>query len=531
MKRRSFLEFLGKGTIALALPSGLLLACDDAKSNSNSASLNKLGISPSSEDALKLANGLDYQVLIKWDDAISETDRFGFNNDFTAFVPLEGKTDEGILWVNHEYIGELFVSGYKKGEVKTKEQVEKEQYNVGGSLIHIKKDNGQWALVKGSEYNRRISALTPIPFNWDEPIMGKTEGIGTLANCSGGITPWGTILTCEENYDMFYGERNYKTNELDLNYYDYQWLKHLDYPTEHYGWVVEVNPLTGEAQKHIALGRCAHECATIHPLADGRLVVYTGDDHNDECLYKFISSKPNSLKEGTLYVANTKDGRWESLDFASQQVLQDNFKDQTEVLIRVREAARLVGASLLDRPEDIEIDPLTGDVLISLTNNKPKGNYHGSIMKISETNGNYESLSFKADTFLAGGEETGFTCPDNMAFDHAGNLWFTSDISGSSIGKKPYKSFKNNGLFLVMRKGEMAGKVIQMASAPNDAELTGPFFAPDGKTLFLSVQHPGERTTDINECTSNWPDGGSSVPKPSVVAIQGPLLERIVNAD
>jgi len=367
MKRRSFLEFLGKGSLALALPSGLLVACKtESSSSQEETAAPTFGIAPSSADELKLAKGLDYQVLISWDDAISATDRFGFNNDFTAFVPLEGKTDEGILWVNHEYIGEIFVSGYKKGEEKTKEQVEKEQYNVGGSLIHIKKEAGKWQLVQNSEYNRRVSAQTPIPFNWDEPIMGKKEAIGTLANCSGGITPWGTILTCEENYDAFYGERDYQTNELKLSRYDYQWLKYFDYPTEHYGWVVEVNPLTGEAQKHIALGRCAHECATIVPLEDGRLVVYTGDDHNDECLYKFISSKPNSLKEGTLYVANTKDGRWESLDYESQSVLKEHFKSQTEVLIRVREAARLVGGTLLDRPEDIEVDPLTGDVLVSL---------------------------------------------------------------------------------------------------------------------------------------------------------------------
>ncbi|MGB0522445.1 MAG: PhoX family protein [Flammeovirgaceae bacterium] len=528
MKRRSFLEFLGKGTLAIALPSGLITACADNKAKEQVETVKQfVGIEPSSEDLLKLADGFDFQVLIKWDDQISETDRFGFNNDYTAFIPLEGKKDEGILWVNHEYTNGLFVSGVKHGEEKTKAQVEQEQYTVGGSLVHIKKEHGTWNVVQNSVYNRRITALTPIPFNWDEPIMGKKEGIGTLANCSGGITPWGTILTCEENYDMFYGERNYKTNELELSKYDMQWLAHANYPTEHYGWVVEVNPLTGEAQKHIALGRCAHECATIAPLADGRIAVYTGDDHNDECLYKFISSKPNSLKEGTLYVANTTDGRWESLDYASQPILQKHFKSQTEVLIRLREAARLVGGTLLDRPEDIEVDPLTGDVLVALTNNKPKGNYHGSILKISETEGNYESLTFTSDVFLAGGKETGFSCPDNMAFDLAGNLWFTSDISGSSIGKSHYKSFKNNGLFFVPRSGDQAGEVIQMASAPKDAEFTGPFFAPDGKTLFLSVQHPGETSKSLDRLTSNWPDGGDSMPRSAVVAISGSKLDEI----
>jgi secreted PhoX family phosphatase len=530
MKRRTFLEFLGKGTVMMAIPSGLLVACSQANDNQNDNVLKEfVGIPPSSNDELVLPEGMDYQVLIKWDDLISETERFGFNNDYTAFIPLEDKKEEGILWVNHEYTDTLFVNSLSRDSKKTKSQVEKEQNTVGGSILHIKKEGNSWQLVADSQYNRRITARTPIPFNWDSPIQGADQAIGTLANCSGGVTPWGTILTCEENYDGFYGERNLETGEIERNKYDMQWLDYFDYPTEHYGWVVEVNPLTGEAQKHVALGRCSHECATIAPLKDGRIAVYTGDDHNDECLYKFISSEPNSLKEGTLYVANTKDGRWESLDYASQPILQTNFENQTEVLIHVRKAARLVGGTLLDRPEDIEVDPVTGDVFISLTNNKPKGNYHGSILKIQETNGDYESLTFESDTFLAGGKETGFSCPDNLAFDHAGNLWFTSDISGSSIGNKTYKSFKNNGLFLVPRSGKQAGQVIQIASAPNDAELTGPFFAPDRKTLFLSVQHPGETSESLDKFTSHWPEGGTSMPRSAVVAISGDMLDQIQN--
>jgi secreted PhoX family phosphatase len=168
-------------------------------------------------------------------------------------------------------------------------------------------------------------------------------------------------LTCEENYDQYYGERNFKNGErLPAPIGDFGWYKHYDYPPEHYGWVVEVDPKTGKAQKHVALGRCAHECATIKELEDGRLVVYTGDDAINQCLYKFISSKPGSLSEGTLYVANTRLNRWESLKYEDSNVLQKLFKNQTEVLIRLREAARVVGGSPLDRPEDIEIDPING---------------------------------------------------------------------------------------------------------------------------------------------------------------------------
>ncbi|MEL7118305.1 MAG: alkaline phosphatase PhoX [Bacteroidota bacterium] len=529
IQRRTFLEFLGKGALSLTITPTLLASKLYTSLPTNKSLPFIKGIKPSDQDVLKLSRGLNFHILARWGDSITPIDTFGFNNDFTAFIPLdESNPDEGLLWVNHEYIDPVFVSGYDGSAEKTKEQVEKEQYNVGGSFIHIrKKKNGKWQMIKNSDYNRRISGQTPIKFNWDEPIAGKTEAIGTLGNCSGGVTPWGTILTCEENYDQFYGERNFKNGEKMEGYGDLGWSKYYDYPPEHYGWVVEVDPKTGEAQKHIALGRCAHECATMKELDDGRLVVYTGDDAINQCLYKFIGSKPGSLTEGTLYVASTVLNKWVPLNYDESPVLQKFFKNQTEVLIRLREAARYVGGTPLDRPEDIEIDPINGNVLVSLTNNTSKNNYFGSILKIEEDNNDHASLTFKSEVYLAGGVETGFACPDNMAFDLAGNLWFTSDISGSMMNKEPYKEFKNNGLFFVPRAGDQAGQVVQIASAPTDAELTGPWFAPDGKTLFLSVQHPGEYSPSINQLSSHWPDGGEEIPKPAVVAIQGRLLEEI----
>lgn len=545
--RRSFLQFLGRSGLSVAAGGFLvsLNACAPESKPNNGAPLTPVkdsavpfpieGIEHSLADELVLSNGLKYEILIKWEDPISETDTFGFNNDYLAFVPFD-KNDptDGMLWVNHEYLQPLFVSGFAEADLskKSKETVEKEMYSVGGTLVRIRKnEKGQWEVVK-DERNRRLTAQTTIPFHWDEPIAGSDTAIGTFANCAGGVTPWGTILTCEENYDMFYGETDYSnpkkpTRNLESDYYG--WSQHFDYPPEHYGWVVEVNPQTGEAKKLVALGRCSHECATVHQASDGRLVVYSGDDANDECLYKFISAAPNDLKNGTLYVADTENGKWISLNYDEQAILQENFKSQTEVLVRLREAAKLVGGTPLHRPEDIEIDPLNGQVLVSLTNNKPKGDYLGQILKIEEDdNKDKLSLTFKASTFLAGGEETGFACPDNMAFDPAGNLWFTSDISGSSINQGPYLPFGNNGLFLVPSWGDKKGQVIQVASAPVDAELTGPFFAPDGSSLFLSVQHPGERTKDLAAPTSHWPEGADNKPKPSVVCISGEALDALL---
>lgn len=542
--RRTFLEFIGKGIAGSVLLPPLMVGCGTTK-KATDQTLGKVmkdikyrinRVAPTEIDDLVLAEGLQYEILIKWGDAISDTDTFGFNNDYTAFIPFDPKDpSDGILWVNHEYIDPLFVSGYNSKDEnaeRTKEQVDKEMYEVGGSLIRVRKDKkGKWEVVEGDEHNRRLNGFTKIPFNWPYRIRGGRKAMGTMANCSGGITPWGTILTCEENYDSFYGERNLEDDSLTISPYDVGWHQFYENPPEHYGWVVEVNPLTGEAKKHVALGRCAHECATMYELPDKRLVVYTGDDANDECLYKYISKEPGSLTEGTLYVANTETGKWVSLNIDEQPILKENFKSQTEVLIYLRKAAKLVGGTPLARPEDIEIDPMTGNILISLTNNKPKGDYYGSILKIEETDGKYDSLTFQSDVYLAGGPETGFACPDNMAFDTAGNLWFTSDISGGDMKKPEYADagFKNNGLYVVPRSGPQAGKVIQVASAPTESEFTGPFFSPDGKTLFLSVQHPGEYSQDLDNLTSHWPEGGTSIPKSSVVTISGELLNELQN--
>ncbi len=527
MLRRDFLNFLGKvGVVSLPLgiaPFGLLNSCSNSKKTND---LKRLGIEPSTEDNLILIDGLDYEVLCAWGDSINNVDYFGYNNDYTAFIPIDN--DSAIFWVNHEYPKPLFVSGYQGG-LKTKEQVDKELYNVGGSILKIKRTQaGKWKVVKGDKLNKRITGHTKIPFYWDEAIFGKSAAMGTLGNCSGGVTPWGTILTCEENYDAFYGEAIIQDGERTTSDPFLQYNKYYDNPPEHYGWVVEVNPLTGESKKLVALGRFMHECATIQELDDGRLVVYTGDDTNNQCLYKFISDKPGSLKEGKLYVASLEQKKWLSLDINDNEALKEHFKTQTQVQIRTREAAHFIGATPLDRPEDIDIDPITGDVFISLTNNKDKGNAHGSILKLHEKEGDKSSLEFDYEHFLTGGPESGFTCPDNLAFDKKGNLWFTTDMSGYLVGVPPYESFGNNGLFVFFRSGPHQGQLAQIASAPVDAELTGPTFSPDGKTLFLSVQHPGEYSKSLKDLSSDWPDKNGAIPKPAVVSIQGPFLDSLV---
>ena len=485
MERRSFLKFLGLSS-SIGLVKGSL--AQSAILPLNSTRLSNIpysGIDSSDIDDVVLSPELKYSILIKWGDPLSKSDYFGFNNDYINFTPIDKFGNEGLLWVNHEYCDRFTI---KDKTLVSKQNVDNEMYSVGGSIIHVKRTNGSWSYIPNSSYNRRITAQTEIPFANSVQIKGAHSAIGTLGNCAGGKTPWNTILTCEENYDLFFGETAYGPNKSNHHIDSYLgWEKYYNYPPEHYGWVVEINPFSGEAKKHTSMGRFAHECATTIQTSDDKCVVYTGDDSAGEHIYKFISNSKDSLDTGDLYVANIKTGKWLLLDINKNPLLKDKFSSQLELLIRTREAAKFLGATPMDRPEDIEIHPRTKDVYISLTNNKVVSNFHGSILKLSEDNADPSSLSFSSETFLTGGKDTGFSCPDNLAFDDKENLWFTSDISGYSMKSDKYSSFKNNGLFVVSASGKTAGSVIQVASAPNNAEFTGPCFSPDFSSLFLTL--------------------------------------------
>lgn len=520
MERRSFLKFITASTAISTIEPSFAAELPKLESNPRLSEIDYEGISFSNEDNVILSKELKYDLLIKWQDTLTKKESFGFNNDYLNYVPVSKNGLEGILWVNHESPDRLMILDYWPDR-PTKEEIEKEMYSVGGSLVHIKKNlkTNKWEYIKNSPYNRRFTGLTLIPFANNVEINGSHIAMGTLGNCAGGKTPWNTILTCEENYDLFYGETEYKEDSAYHRRSEFGWEDYYNNPPEHYGWVVEINPLTGEAKKHTSMGRMAHECATTTRAKNGKVVVYTGDDTPDEHLYKFISNSEDNLDTGTLYVANLELGQWMALDREFHRDLNKSFSSQLELLIQTRAAAKILKATPLDRPEDIEIHPISKEVFVTLTNNKSKGNYHGSILKITETDGDAGSLTFKHEYFLTGGEESGFSCPDNMAFDDKYNLWFTSDIAGGSLNKKNYKKFKNNGLFMVPVSGKNAGKVVQIASAPNTAEFTGPFFSPDYKTLFLSVQHPGETSKEKDNYVSHWPLGGTNKPIPSVIQI------------
>lgn len=532
MNRRRFLDFLGRSSACAFLSPHFSWAQESAekpslKKEPQETQVPFQPLGPSFRDDVVLAEGLSARILVGYSDKIGPGIQFGYDNDFLAFQSTGPQS--GWLFVNHESVNPVLTAGASRSLSRTKAQVDHEMSAIGCSLVMLRKtQKGGWTLDPDTSRNRRWDANTPIPFAWDEPIAGAKIAKGTLSNCAGGQTPWGTFLTAEENYQNHYGEVSFEDGRRTVSHpaRSYGWYKFEERPPEHYGWIVEMEPKTGVARKLVALGRFGHEGATVVPTKDGRVVVYSGDDKAGGCIYKFIASSPRSLANGTLYVADVKNGLWQPLNMQNPR-LKKHFRNQTELLIRTREAALLAGGTPMDRPEDIEQDPATGAILCALTNNKEAGNLFGSLFRIDEFQKDPLALKFSSDTFIVGGASLDFACPDNLAFDKKGNLWVTTDVSDPDIGKGPYKPFGHNSLFYIPMSGPLAGRPYRVASAPVEAEFTGPCFTPDG-TLLLSVQHPGNQTTDARNATSHWPAGGNSTPRPAVICIEGPLLERLL---
>ncbi|MCM3403815.1 MULTISPECIES: PhoX family phosphatase [Cytobacillus] len=540
LNRRKFLTYVGTGVGALTVAStglGAMVPKAEAKGveaashlfgfQKKISGLNFKPINPTDKDDLVLPRGYKYDVVAAYGDVINKKgDTFGFNNDFTLYFPID-KDKRGLLWVNHEYSSDLFVHGARPANGKyTAAQIQKMLYNQGGSIIEVYRDKeGTWKMDTDSKYARRITGLTPFqltgPAKGSKAVGGATNVQGTFANCSGGMTLWGTVLSAEENFES-------TSKDAGLN-------------ETHYGWIVEIDPFDPnfKPRKHTALGRFNHENAAVGLTNDNRVVVYMGDDKKDACVYKFISKnkyvksrgKANAdlLEEGTLYVANMGSGKWVPLTIENvQKAVKGNadllkkFQTQADVAVHCHEAALLVGGTPTDRPEDVEISPFDKTVFIAHTNNDKHGNFHGHITRFIEEGDDLGALTFDFEIFAAGGKQSGFSAPDNLTFDSLGNLWTVTDMSSSKLNTGIYTHFANNGMFVIPTIGKNTGEAFQFASAPVEAELTGPSFTPNETTLFLSIQHPGEETEDLNNLTSKWPHRkGDTMPRPGVVAITG----------
>jgi len=519
--------------------------------------------------------------------------------------PYQGSSSEGLLVMNHEYVEPRYMHASAVGQKLTRDAVpalvngkrpadecRKEINAHGVSVVHIKKGgNGQWEVVN-SKFNRRITGATPMmiggPVRGSDLVKTKysPDGArvrGTLNNCAHGVTPWNTYLTAEENWAGYFINRvnadgrpreqaryGVRHNESKPAVSRYGWEladsgadefvrfdvsakggdATQDYRNEAncFGWMVEFDPFdpNGTPVKRTALGRFAHEGAIFHPGVEGKPVVcYSGDDAENEYIYKFVSkgvyrkaagvANGALLDEGTLYVAKFNDdgtGQWLPLVFGQGALSSPRFNSQADVLVNTRLAADIVGATKMDRPEWGAIDPRTGQVYFTLTNNSQREvtnkanprqkNRWGHIIRWTEAGNDPAATRFEWDVFLLSGPEGDslfagkplnkdqiHNSPDGLWFDKDGRLWIQTDISESSMNKGDYAQFGNNQMLCAdPRSGELKRFLV----GPLGQEITGVITTPDGKTMFVNIQHPGATTSAedfaAGKLTGVWPNKG-----------------------
>ncbi|ANJ08525.1 PhoX family protein [Streptomyces parvulus] len=573
-------------------------------------------VAPNKDDKVTVPEGYRQDVVIRWGEPIlrgapafdpekqtakAQAGQFGYNNDFLALLPLRGERDRQVLVANHEYTDEILMFRGYDPENPTREQVEIAWAAHGLSVVAVEEErrSGRLTPVSRHRLNRRVTATTE--FRLTGPAAGsdlvKTsvdrsgrKVLGTLNNCSGGTTPWGTTLHGEENFNQYFANSGRDTDKrygIGTGATERKWErfdKRFDVAKEpnevhRFGYVVELDPYDPEStpRKHTLLGRFKHEAATVRLTWDGRPVVYTGDDERFDYFYKFVGSKRmrhggsrsarehnlSLLDEGTLYVAKLSgdspaieidgtgklprdgefdgSGHWIPLVTATEDGAVSHVEGMSaeEVCVFTRLAGDKVGATKMDRPEDIEPSPQTGKVYVALTNNTNRGvgsnakpdeanprnaNKHGHVLELTERWNRADATSFAWSLFLVAGDPedpatyfAGFpkervspiSCPDNVAFDDHGNLWISTD--GNALGT-------HDGLFGVATRGDRRGELKQFLTVPTGAETCGPLV--QDRRVLVAVQHPGEVDgASVEKPASTWPDGPGKIVRPAVVAV------------
>ncbi|GAA4866054.1 PhoX family phosphatase [Saccharopolyspora cebuensis] len=570
-------------------------------------------VPPNTEDRVVIPEGYEQDVVIGWGDpvvpgapefdfhnqtAAAQEKQFGYNNDFAGLIPLNGSGKRNLLVVNHEYTTEPHMFPDYDEENPTEEQVRIAWAAHGLSVVEVQRERGGGLTPQAGRHNRRITLNTE--FELRGPAAGSdhlktsadptgTKVLGTQNNCAGSVTPWGTVLSGEENVNQYFGNADQVTDpktkqRLDRygfsggasdrkwERFDKRWdLAQEPNEANRFGWVVEIDPNDPDSTpvKHTALGRFKHEGAAVHVTRDRRVVAYSGDDERFDYIYKFVSNgrmKPGRsaharrhnmglLDDGTLYVAKFRGDSPESEIDGSGKLPSDGEFDGTgewialasgdrsfvpgfsaeEVYIFTRLAADAVGATKMDRPEDIQPSPVNGRIYCALTNNSNRGsagnaapdevnprigNKHGHVLEVDDehtgTRFRWNLLLVCGDpndpsTYFGGfdkSEVSPISCPDNVAFDRHGNLWISTD--GNALDS-------HDGLFAVPVEGPERGKVKQFLTVPVGAETCGPVITDDLVTV--CVQHPGEDAEDPSRPTSHWPDGGDSRPRPAVAVV------------
>ncbi len=602
--------------------------------------------------------------------------RFGDHHDGMEYfglsasgTPDTGATDRALIGMNHEATTDqsytsyfLHANGGTASLPRPAAEVDKEMAIHGVSVFELRKTSGKFAYVQDSAFNFRVHQQTVVDFYGPArghallktkfDTAGQTTR-GTLNNCGTGRTPWGTLLTGEENWAGYftrgsaddaargndksvtslnrYGRKQgdasrhgWETGGSDDKYRRWDISRtgassdgSDDYRNElnGMGYIVEIDPYdkAQRPRKRSALGRFAHEAASFgKPVAGKPLVVYQGDDARSEYIYKWVSAENWSaadatpidrlavgdkyLDNGKLYVARFNadgSGDWLELSIANTAIsgyASYAFADQADVCINARLAADALGATKMDRPEWSCVNPANGEVYFTLTNNTNRrlsptgsqvapdpanprvysdvkgttsvttGNVNGHIIRIKEVGGEPAASGFTWDVYLFGAEtgagsainlssltdDQDFSSPDGLVFSRStGICWIQTDDGAytdvtncmmlaalpGQVGDGGSVKVSGTNVTTYLGKKPTADTLKRFLVGPVGCEITGVCESPDGKTMFINIQHPGETTAlaDIGnpaKYTSHWPGnagygagGASARPRSATIVI------------
>lgn len=506
----SIIKFLNPGSftslcMVISLLSCLLSSCGEPESVSEGF-LPEEGISPERTDKLILPEGFEQQVLITGFDTLNAQNVFGY--DVSGIVYLGKDAENGTLWVNHELMNPMLATGYYGDIARLRKHVDIERRGVGATALSISLNDGRWEWQDGGLRNFRISGSTAIAL--EPQIRGLKKARGTVANGPAIPTPWNSVLSAEAIFGDQVGDVDYEGGNFRPSLL--RWEVFSGESPLHYGWIVESSPEGKNPTKLTQFGRMSRGGLALTTI-NARQVLYFTDKQQGGGLYKFVSNSPDHLEEGNLYVADLSSNRWIAVTIANEQLHSFFDNNQEDLLLNLSVAGKLAGGTALNKPAGLAIDPANGDLLMALSNNLETQQYHGSVLRITDSGD-----SFAWDTEIEGSIDNGISCPGQLTFDAQGNLWIVTAIPAQLANNGVYTSFGNNGLFVIDKQ---TGELKQFASAPVDAKFGGISFSPDNRHMFLGVQQPGSRSTSIYDFdfTSHWPAGGKSKPESAVVVV------------
>lgn len=596
LSRRGFLGgILAMGSAAAAMGSlsgvGALMSSTSAEASTSRFAFKPIAIA--TDNTIHVPEGYTWDVLAKWGDplfssaapfsdetggdAASADKIFGENTDGMELFVIGNRQ---VIAVNHEYVNpEINLPKNDKGNPASAEDVMKLQNLQGVTVMEVAEGENGWGIVVDSPFNRRITHLTPMKISG--PAAGSdllkteadptgTQSLGTFNNCGAGKTPWGTYLTCEENFNGYFGTTD-AAFKLPDDYKRYGIVAETRYAYEKFdprfdvaknpneprraGYVVEIDPSDASSTpvKRTALGRIKHENAAVVIARDGRVVVYMGDDERGEFLYKYVSNDvyvpggdtSKLLDEGMLYVAKFSDegtGEWLALTPETTGMKAD------EIAVFTRQAASKVGATTMDRPEWVAVNPVAIEAYCCLTNNTNRGvtkdgklrtnaggdqmtlnavnprekNGYGQIVRWYPANNDHADAAFKWDLFAMAGnpvvhkdsayagsqninEGNMFNSPDGMMFDTTGLVWIQTDGEDSNEG-----DFAGQGNNQMLAGDPVTGRIERFLTGPKGSEVTGLTWSADKRTMFVGIQHPD----------APFPEGEGKLQRSAIIAIK-----------